>query len=292
MIQLLPHNTIDKLKWDACVANSVHAEVYAYSWYLDAVSPGWSALVKNDYEYIMPLPVKRVYGFTYIVQPPFCQKLGIFSHLPLSHEIISQFTKYCKRYFSIRYSSYHSLLFSQVNEEPNYVIDLSQEYSKIKTKFNKNCLRNCKKAHSEIQGIEFISPDNFLDFFRTTLIYSIPKSYHLSMAHLVQILHKNDKLQCLAAYSDDNIVAAVAYIVTETKVYYFLAGSNEDGKEKKAMFLLVQSCIESHAGTPKQFDFEGSRIPGVAQFYKGFGAVNEPYFLSEYTKIPFLHKIF
>ncbi|MDA3883499.1 MAG: hypothetical protein PF481_09460 [Bacteroidales bacterium] len=291
MIQFLLHNTIDKLKWDTCVANSLHPEVYAYSWYLDAVSPGWCALVKNDYEYVMPLPVKRMYGFTYIVQPPFCQKLGIFSCQPLTAEIISDFTKHSKRYFSIRYSSYHSLLFSRVKEEPNYVIDLSQEYAGIKAKFNKNCVRNCKKAQTVIQRIEAISPDNFLNFFRNTLIYSIPKSYLLSMAHLVQVIHKKDMLHCLAAYSGDNIVAAVAFIVTETKVYYFLAGSNEEGKDKKAMFFLVQSCIESYAGTSKQLDFEGSKIPGVAQFYKGFGAVNEPYFFSEYTKIPFLHKI-
>src|SRR5690554_6610019 len=292
MIQFLLHNTIDKLKWDACITNSTHPEVYACSWYLDAVSPGWCALVSNDYEYVMPIPMKRVYGFTYIVQPPFCQKLGIFSHLPLTNEIISQFTKKCKRFFSIRYSSYHSLLFTQAREEPNYVIDLSQKYTEIKAKFNKNCLRNCKKAHSKIQDVKLISSDNFLDFFRTTLTYSIPQSYHLNMAHLVGTLQKEDMLQCLAAYSGDNIVAAVAFIVTEKKVYYFLAGSNEEGKEKKAMFLLVQSCIESYAGTSKQLDFEGSRIPGVAQFYKGFKTVNEPYFLSEYAKIPFLHRFF
>ena len=46
MIQYLEHNQIDKKKWDATVEEC--GNIYAYSWYLDIVHPGWEALVEED----------------------------------------------------------------------------------------------------------------------------------------------------------------------------------------------------------------------------------------------------
>ena len=58
-IKYLSHNNIDLKKWDICIQNAYNSLIYAESWYLDIVSPNWEALVYNDYEYVMPLPLKR-----------------------------------------------------------------------------------------------------------------------------------------------------------------------------------------------------------------------------------------
>ena len=84
MIQHLKHDQIDKWKWDETIKHSFNGTIYAYSWYLDIVCPGWEALIKNDHEYVMPLTAGKKYGVDYIYPPFFSQQLGIFSNSKLN----------------------------------------------------------------------------------------------------------------------------------------------------------------------------------------------------------------
>ena len=54
-IKYLQHKEIDKAKWDACIEQAPNGLIYSYSWYLDAMSKHWDALVLKDYEAVMPL---------------------------------------------------------------------------------------------------------------------------------------------------------------------------------------------------------------------------------------------
>src|SRR3990172_7490113 len=91
MITYLKHSEIDKPKWDKCIQNSSNGLIYAYSWYLDFVSPNWQALVRGDYEYVMPLTCKKKYGINYLHQPFFAQQLGVFSSAVLSDYDVDEF---------------------------------------------------------------------------------------------------------------------------------------------------------------------------------------------------------
>ena len=92
-IKHLQHKDIDYARWDECITQSHNQLTYAHSWYLDIVSPNWEALVTENYEYIMPLPVKRKYGIPYLVQPIFVQQLGVFSKHDIPKHIIELFIK-------------------------------------------------------------------------------------------------------------------------------------------------------------------------------------------------------
>ena len=63
MIQYLIHNQINQTKWDATIAEC--GNIYAYSWYLDIVHPGWDALVEDDYQSVMPLTGGKKFGVDY-----------------------------------------------------------------------------------------------------------------------------------------------------------------------------------------------------------------------------------
>ena len=54
------------------------------------------------------------------------------------------------------------------------------------------------------------------------------------------------------------------------------------------MFLLIDHIIRQEAGKNTILDFEGSKIEGVARFYKGFGAKNHPYFILKRMRPSFL----
>ena len=49
-------------------------------WYLDIVHENWDALMEDDYERVMPMPViTKNWRISYIFQPFFVQQLGVFS---------------------------------------------------------------------------------------------------------------------------------------------------------------------------------------------------------------------
>ena len=92
-LKYLKHNEIDFELWDERVRSSIGGFPYAYSWYLNVVSPNWEAIVSEDYEFLMPLPVKRKYLFRYLIQPAYTQQLGVFSNKFISSDILIDFVK-------------------------------------------------------------------------------------------------------------------------------------------------------------------------------------------------------
>ncbi|MFO7869028.1 MAG: hypothetical protein R6U95_07000 [Bacteroidales bacterium] len=291
MIQYFSHSQIDTAKWDACIDKSYNAEVYAYSWFLNSVSPGWNAVVMDDYEVVMPIPEKKMYGVSYVVQPPYCQKLGIFSPEPLPVQIRKKFTRFLKRYVSVRFFSNIPLrTWNKHIEEPNFELDISQSCDDIYSQFNKNTCRNIKKAYSVIHEVVSVSVDDVIQFYNYNVPHSLPQSYWRVLEHLLRVFYSKNILQCLAVYSGNSIIAVAVFIISKHKAYYFLAASNAEGKEKRAMFAIIDSFIRSYSQSISVLDFEGSNVSGVANFYKGFGAKLVPYYKFEYHKIPFLGK--
>jgi len=47
MIIYHKHHEIDRDRWDECIRKSFNGIIYAYSWYLDIVSPQWEALIEG-----------------------------------------------------------------------------------------------------------------------------------------------------------------------------------------------------------------------------------------------------
>jgi hypothetical protein len=96
MISYLTNNQIDKNRWDECIGQAVNGLVYAWSWYLDIVHPGWEALVEiecDKYLSVMPITSKRKMLVNYVCQPFFVQQLGVFSVRPITEEVTAAFLK-------------------------------------------------------------------------------------------------------------------------------------------------------------------------------------------------------
>ena len=79
MINYFRHTQINKNRWDDCIGRSLNRRVYAFSWYLDLVCPGWDAMIENDYERVFPLTHHQKWRVSYLAQPYVTQQLGIFS---------------------------------------------------------------------------------------------------------------------------------------------------------------------------------------------------------------------
>lgn len=284
IIKHLTHNLIDKEKWDEGINQADNGLVYALSWYLDIVSPKWEALVTEDFKYLMPVPIKRKYKIPYLVQPSLSQQLGIFSSEPITKEIILLFIKKLPSY-SYQLSLNFSIKLSLSVQCPNYILSLNKPYEEIIKNFSKNTIRNIEKANkNKLKTIYNIQSENFITFYEEH-----KKIKYNCLEELIThgIAHKIINL--VGALDDNNnLIAALAYTQFKNRITFLIPASNKEGREKSAMFCIIDDIIKISSGQEMILDFEGSSVEGIARFYKGFGAKNQPYYVIKRFRPSFL----
>jgi hypothetical protein len=77
----LSNSEINRSKWDDCIKRSFNSQIFGYTWFLDAVCCDWEALVDDDYEMVMPLPITKKYGVKMVVNPPLLIFVSIYSRV-------------------------------------------------------------------------------------------------------------------------------------------------------------------------------------------------------------------
>ncbi len=277
----LKHSEIDKELWNKKLACSINHFITAESWFLDITSPNWEALVTDDYHFVMPITVKKKYGLKYIVQPEMTQQLGIFSKQEITAEIINLFIQ------KIPYLSY-SINLNEGNFTPksivfpNYILNLNQNLSDIANGFSKNTKRNIQKSQkSAIKIDDNVTTDEFISFYFTT-----ETDYNKYTQRTVEQLVKKGvdlgKLGIIGARNEElELITILAYLKQNERIIYWLPISNKEGKEKSAMFGIIYELIKRHSNQEMILDFEGSKVEGIARFYKGFGGIKKPYYSIE-----------
>jgi hypothetical protein len=74
----------------------------------------------------------------------------------------------------------------------------------------------------------------------------------------------------------------------ESRIYNIMSVSLSAGREKRAHFFLLDQLIMEFATKDIWLDMEGSEVPGIAEFYRKFGTINQPYPFLKYNHLPFL----
>lgn len=301
-IQYLSNTDIDYQKWDQCIAHSPNGNVYAYSWYLDRICDYWDALILGDYLYVMPLVHRKKFGISYIYQPIFSQQLGIFSVFPSEPEIVNQFLhaipgKFKLVEMNLNTQNRPEAKSFQRKKRTTHHLELRLPVEEIRKNFHTNTLRNIRKAgKSQLYVSPLYSPDEFICFTNRNLQSKSPEikePHYESLKKIIRYAQSHHQGEMCGVYDERNqLVAAAVFVYANRQVIYLAASSTTDGTEKKAMFLLLDSFIERHAGQDLTLDFEGSDIPGVARFYQGFGAKPVSYFAVRRNTLPWYVKLF
>lgn len=295
-IKYLKHKDIDKNLWDNTISTAYNSLPYAYSWYLDVVSPGWEALVADNYHFVMPLPLKKKWGIKYLIQPRWVQQLGIFSNVVINKafipkDIVLQFISKIP-YLIYDFNINHANNIDSVNKRINYIIPPTESMEQIRGNYNSNTKRNIAKATKAGLSIANISLEQFITLWQNEntdkaidLQQKLEPLIFAAQNNKLSGCERNFEAKLLGVFQDDTLVAALFSIVNNNRLLYLTPVSNLQGKECRAMFLLVDYILE-HICVPNGliFDCEGSMIPGVATFYKGFGAIEQ-----NYTRISHWH---
>lgn len=288
----LKHSEINSGRWNECIINASNSRVYANDWHLDRTAIIWDALIWGDYEFVMPIPVRRKFGLKYIYQPLFSQQLGIFPSPP--EKIANAF--YAKTIQLFNYSDV------QINSEntpvktvgiefaprKNYLLNLSEKYEVLAKSYSTNTKRNLKKsAKNQLIFVAGIRLEDFMAFKRQNMVAKIEKTDLQNLKSLIAFGQYKGFGEICGVYSKQNqLCAAVYFCRWKNRVIYMNAVSNEVGKKLGAMNFLTDNFIRQNSGKNLLLDFEGSMIPGIARFYAGFGATPETYFQLKFNRLP------
>ena len=303
MINYLPHKEIDFDKWDHCIENSLNGIIYPYTFYLNQVSPGWDALVLDDYHAVMPLTWKKKKGFHYIYQPFFVQQLGVFSTAPISQELVHDFLLHIPDRF--RFINYNlnthnrieGLKSAKVIKRVTYELDLISPYEKIKNNYSKNTRRNLSKAlKSNVFVTKNSSPDIIIESFRKHRgreFQKIKESHYNTLKHLIYSgIHRGNAVAYSAYNAQNSFCAGVVFLHSHKKSILIFSGRTPEALENGAMTAIIDRYIHDYAEQNMTLDFEGSEDKNLARFYSGFGSKECVYLQVIMNNFPLLLKPF
>jgi len=281
MIDYVLNKNIDRQKYDTCIADSVQSKIYAFSWYLDAVTETWDLIVLNDYEAVMPLPKRKKYGISYIFQPYWIQHLGVFSKESLSGDDIKLFLRSIPK--KIKYIDYNiNFKTDTVSAKINYILPLQDNYDKLFgsfSKLRKRSITKAKKAGLFLKSLDEWKPILNLSEKKPQQDFRITTHAALKFEKLLKRAKQLNNLKVLAAYTKDNeLVGGAFFVISKSRITYLFSVINKKGRALQAMSLIIDSIIKTYAKTDFILDFEGSMLHGVAKFIKSFRPQKENYY--------------
>lgn len=281
MIHYLKRDQLDILKYDACIEAAYNSRIYAYSWYLDIVADKWDVLVLNDYEAVMPLPfmrLKRNLFIKKIIQPPFCQQLGVFSSLKIQQEtfkgFMNSFLSYNPKLYNFNSSNIiDGLILDKTVEKNNYELKLSRSYQETYNNYSKNLKRNIVKAKkNNLKLLNNIEANDFINLKKETKHHNVSQKLFEIMKELIENLCSRNFGELQAVYKGETLVAIAFFMKEPKRLVHLFSASTDLGKQSGAIPFLFDDIIKRNAATNLVFDFEGSMIDGVAKFFKSFGS--------------------
>ncbi len=272
---------------------------YGMSDYLDISAPNWDGLVLGDYQALMPLPWNaKLFGFKQLYQPLSTQQLGVFVIGFHPSTIILEFIKKIPdhfKYINVNLNENNDVEniekegFS-ITTKTNLILSLKREYSEIEKGFHKAHKRNIKKGiKSKLIPCD-ITEKQFLELFsiHTAKKIGYTKDILLKYQNLMRYLIP-EKRGFISACKNESgkIVAANFYLISNFRIIHLLSTITPEGKESRAQYFLLDNIIREYAMRNCVLDFEGSSVPGVARFYKGFGAEEVQYHQIIRNRLPF-----
>lgn len=295
-IEYLSRENIDSKQWNDCIKRSTPSFPYAFTFYLDVVSPNWSALVLDNYLAVMPLPIRKKFLFSYVYQPIPCPQLGVFSKQKITfqqlnnfYQAIPTFVRYLN--YSIHKESRHPE-FGQFILKDNYELSLNSSYDELLMNYKYNCRRSIKLAlKKNIQFSSKISHSSIVKLLQSTKqnqISQLDQKLSNQLIQLMDVLSAQKMGSNLGIFDEQGeLCAAVFYIKTPNRIINLINASNSIAKKNAWMKVLINQLIQQHANQDIIFDFEGSNIPTIASFFKKFGAQKTQYYTWNWNRLPF-----
>lgn len=293
MIRRLKYHEIDFEKYTQCLENSAQRKYSATKQFLDISSDKkWELLMYGDYEAVMPVPYVFKSKIKIVHNPMLCQQLGVFSKED-NVEINEQFLNFLEKNYLIRIYSFNEFnhFKTSLKSKKNYLIppnDYVTVYSKYSPK-RKRKLRLDEDVvkNSEIKNISFSQAESFIK----ENFLGADKEEDIDL--FISIFKNMFEANCLnfsAFYLHKKIINIVVTYFDDLTVALLGTFNDKESVKVSGASVLIDKSIEVDI-SKKIFDFEGSELPNVEEFFRGFRPELRPYHLIEYSKKNIIKKL-
>jgi hypothetical protein len=286
-IRLVTRQDIDHQLWDACIDNTTNGLVYAKIDFLDLMSDQWDAIVIDNYRAIMPIPFRKKWGIRYVYQVPFIQQLGLIGTYD-DTELLECLNLMQETF---RYGGY-AFNFLNTTGVPtvakNYVLDLTPDYQTIAKGYRNDHRRNLQ--WDRIRQLEYRKTEavaETIHLYRELYHHKFQHVPRQSFEHLIRFAQRRPA-QAIVREARENgkLLSAILALKDHKRLYTLVSATTEQGKKTAANRFLLDRLIREFAGNDLLLDFEGSDLPGVAEYYEGFGAALQPYSVIKWNHLP------
>ncbi len=250
---------------------------------------------------------KKAKFLTHYKNPPFTPHIGLFfdnqsgnksNSLSFEKSIFQAlaefFNKLPFQIFTIalapQFTDVQHFSWNNFKAIPNYTyqIDLTQNVDTLLKNLASDKRNSINKAGKDgVQVIQNFDLNAVKQMVQNTYLR---KAKNLNEAVLNPILHEFSNSENSFSYlaSVGTAPTALSFCIHDkTTAYYLLGGYNSANKHQGAGVLALWNCIlhAKNLGLNK-FDFEGSMIPQVEKYFRGFGGDLVPYFTINKASLP------
>lgn len=261
--------------------------LYAAPWWLDTVCgpSGWDAVSYRDAETgamtALPFQRTRIRGLTAITTPPITQWVDVLSDQPELVIPIQPLLTLLPRspILDLSFAPDREFAFDpmqiSLSTRYSYVLAYANPLEEMTAGYNEGLKRNLKQAVQSYAVEERKDPESLVSICLATYgpkNTKAPAWIKALLPGLVDILYKKHQGEILLVHHKSKIIAG-ALIGWDNGRRYYLSGGRLPGEEgASAHSLLMHHAITQAQKHAQDFDFEGSMVPGIANFFQSFGA--------------------
>ena len=300
MIHYVKRKELNAVKYNDCIENSIQSRIYAYSWYLDIVADNWDVLVLNDYEAVMPVPFRRKFGVNYVYPPFWLLELGLFS---LKDTI--DYKAFLKVLFSkfksieLRLNTKNNMEASEsfLIEKQMQTLSIQEDYETVFSGYRKDRKKDLRKSKKiNLTEIWNYDPQKLIQLFRANVgqrtPYIVDKDYKV-LQDLMKTCITKGVGEVLSIYnSESKLVASGFFLKHKNEVTILVSSTDFDNRKNGENTFLIDRAIYKYQKTFGIFNFGGSSMPQIANYFLSFGAKNSHYQQVKYTNLPYLIRLF
>jgi hypothetical protein len=283
ILRLLTRKDINHEVWDRLVESSSVENYILYSWAMDATTENWCAIVDVEYDFFLPIPFSVKLGVKRARQQVYSRQVDCIGDSKLFPKAIEILKTEFKE-FDVRFSENQF----GISDQYFQLLDLTKEID-----YSKNAKRLIKKAkHLRYELTTDLAP--LMELYTSNTHKKLNNSNdHLPrLKRLMESCLENGKGYAFNAFDGDKIVGACFIIEDKSTSTYLIGDADRDEKKAGVVYGMMDFAINTaKEKNMKHFDFGGSNVASVAQFYRKFGAEDKKYTRVNWDKSPFWFKV-
>jgi len=299
--KFLLQDQISESRWDDFVDTSAEGGLFARSWYMHAVMPGWAAVVvleEDRWQAVMPMRICYKYGIGYALQPTFSQYLGVL-FAPMAgknNRIVHKKREILQvliaaipteiRLFSYNFSPAFDYFLPfehkgfKIKPRMSLTLSLERPLDRILGDFSTSILNHLKKAQQhrlicrEGTAIRTLSER----MLRYGFIRNRTEQQALESLWQQAVRYKKGFLLEVTGESG-TIQCSGLFLIEKDKAVFVASALDRDTRQYGSNSLLVLEAIKKCKTLGlKELDFKGSMLSGVEKFFLGFNPRQVLYF--------------